>query len=164
LPEAQDSLEKALSLAKDLPAGSIEMADTLEAQGVLFETQGQKEKAQAAFDQALPIYRKFVGSFFGFSILEYVRKLERAELRRGHFKEAEDLGKKSLKAYQDSYGTEHPRTALALMELARAQKGAKEEEEAGDNAAEALRILQLKFTPETPLVQQAKALAQQMGR
>jgi tetratricopeptide (TPR) repeat protein len=163
-PEAQLSLEQALSIAKNLPEGSVEMADTLEAQGALFETQGQKEKAQAALGQALPLYRRFVGSFYGFSILEYVRKLERAELRLGHFREAEEAGQRSLKTYQDSYGPENPRTALALMELARAQKGTKKDKEAGDNAVEALRILQLTFPSENPLLRQAKDLAHQMGR
>jgi hypothetical protein len=80
------------------------------------------------------------------------------------FKEAEGVGKNSLKAYQDSYGADHPRVALALMELARAQKGAKETKEAGDNAAEALRILRLKFPLENHLVQEAKDLAQDLGR
>ena len=164
IPEAQDSLDQALSIAKKLPEGSVELADTLEAQGHFWASQGAKEKAKTAYLAALTIYQKFVGSFYGYSNMGYTRRLEQAYLSLDRFKEAEAVGKNSLKGYQDSYGSDHPRVALALMELARAQKGAKETKEAGDNAAEALRILRLKFPPENPMVQEAKELAQDLGR
>ncbi|HVZ81564.1 MAG TPA: tetratricopeptide repeat protein [bacterium] len=163
-PEAQGSLEKALELARKLPEGSIELADTLESQGRLWEIRGAQEKARASYEAALSLYQKFVGSFFGYSILDYARKLERAYLSLGRFKEAEEIGNRTLKTCQDSYGTDNPRLALALMDLARAQKGAKEDKEAGDNVTEALRILRAKLQPGAPLVREAEDLSRSMGR
>jgi tetratricopeptide (TPR) repeat protein len=156
---AADCLQDALQLArKDFEPDSVEVADALEALGDEYRAEGKTTMARRLYGEAFPLYQRFVGVYYGYSTLPYLRKLALSYEALGKYKEAEDLLQKSLQTLKETYGSSHPRLAETLFLLARV------EGESGENALsqghlrEALKMARSFLTDSHPLVRQILAL------
>jgi tetratricopeptide (TPR) repeat protein len=151
--DAKDSLEKIMDITKQNFAGdSVQQADALEGLGDFYQSQNQAEKAKNLFETALPIYQRFVGVYFGYSSLDYVRKLARAYESVGKNKEAEDLLQKRQETLKGAFGANHPRVALGLLDLAQVEEALGQKSLAEEYLKEALVIAKSSFGDDHPLV------------
>jgi len=122
-PKAESSLQKALSLAKNIfSPESVEIADAIKKLGDLYLVTGQAEKSKPLFELALKNYKGFVGVYYGFSVLPYIHRLSEAYQSVGDFAAAKNLLEKGLATSRESFGPRHPLVAITLLRLARAEK------------------------------------------
>ncbi len=151
--DAQNCLQKILDISKkNYPADSVQQADAMELLGNFYRSQKQNEKAESLFLSALPIYQRFVGVYFGYSTLDYVRKLAKAYESLGKNKEAEVLLQKSQPTLKSVFGPSHPRVALGLLDLAQVEEALDQKSLAQEDLKEALVIAQSFFADTHPLV------------
>ncbi len=155
--DAKNSLEKIMDITKkNFESDSVQQADALESLGDFYQSQNQADKAKNFFETALPIYQRFVGVYFGYSSLDYVRKLAKAYESVGKNKEAEDLLQKSLQTLKDVFGASHPWVALGLVDLARVEVALGQKTLAQEELKEALVIAKSLFGDDHPLVLKIK--------
>jgi|GEM_PF-1237800 len=151
--EAQACLEEALQTTKgNFKERSTEVADNSERLGLFFRSQKQEDKAKPHLDFARDIYRSCVGTYFGYASIPYVQKLAKADETQGRWDEAVDLLQKNLQSVRETYGVEHPRVAVGLLDLAEAQTGLGQAAPAQKNLKEALKIAQIFYRNDYPLV------------
>jgi tetratricopeptide (TPR) repeat protein len=151
--EAKNSLDKIMDITKNhFAANSVQQADAFENLGDFYQSQNQADKAKNLFETALPIYQRFVGVYFGYSSLDYVRKLAKADESLGKNKEAEDLLQKNLQALKEVFGTSHPRVALGLVDLAEVEEALGQPSQAQEELKKALVMAQSFFGNSHPLV------------
>jgi tetratricopeptide (TPR) repeat protein len=131
---------------------SVQRADAMELLGDFYQSQKQDEKSATLFKSALPIYQRFVGVYFGYSTLDYVRKLAKAYESLGKNKEAEDLLQKSQQTLKETFGPSHPRVALGLLDLAQVEEALGQKSLAQEELKEALAMAQSFFGDTHPLV------------
>jgi len=157
-PEAEKSLQRCLSLAKEVfPGRSMEVGMVLEELGDLYRSMKQEEKARASYEEGLSILRLFVGVNFEFSALVPLENLSRAYQAAGDHAQAKDLLEKALTTSRQVYDPGHPRIGTLLLSLARSEKALGAGPQALRHAKEALGIFQAHFTQRHPLVLQAQA-------
>jgi tetratricopeptide (TPR) repeat protein len=153
LSDAQDSLQKIMDITKkNFEGDSVQQADAMENLGDFYQSQSQLEKAKKLFDAALPIYQRFVGVYFGYSSLDYVRKLAKADESVGKNKEAEDLLQKSQQTLKQVFGANHPRVSLGLVDLAQVEEALGQKTLAQEYLKEALVMARSFFGDDHPLV------------
>ena len=151
--EAQSCLEEALQTTKgNFKERSTEVADNSERLGLFFRSQKQEDKAKPHLDFARDIYRSCVGTYFGYASIPYVQKLAKADETQDRWDEAVDLLQKNLQSVRETYGVEHPRVAVGLLDLAEAQTGLGQAAPAQKNLKEALKIAQIFYRNDYPLV------------
>src|SRR5581483_3363847 len=161
--ESLTALRKSLEKAKaSFPADSIQVADALEQLADGYRSQKKADKAGPLYASALPIYQRFVGVYFGYSTLDYVLKLAKAYEAAGKYAEADDLLGKSLQTLKETFGTNHPRLALGLMDKAEAEKALGKAKEAREHLRTALVILKTYFPDQHPLVKKAQKQLDQL--
>jgi tetratricopeptide (TPR) repeat protein len=151
--DSKNALDKIMDITnKNFASNSVQQADALESLGHFYQSQNQTDKAKSLFEAALPIYQRFVGVYFGYSSLDYVRKLAKADESLGKNKEAEDLLQKSLQTLKEVFGDSHPRVALGLVDLAQVEEALGQKALAQEELKEALVIAQSFFGNSHPLV------------
>lgn len=157
--EAETCLKDSLEWVKAHDAvDSVEMGDALKKLGDFYGAQGRKEKAQAQYEAAFKVYRRFVGVNYTYPSLPYLRRLAGVQLELGQAKEAKDLLEKTLQSSVEVFGNQHPQVALDLWALAQAEKKLGEKDKAQKHLKEALNISQAFFPPDHPLTVKIRSL------
>ncbi len=153
--DEQSCLEKALELSKNgFKSNAIEVADAMKRLADFYRSQNQDRQAKPLYDSALKIAQGCVGSYFGYSSLPYVQKLAKADEAIGQWKEAESLLQKALLTSKETFGANHPRVAVALLDLAEAQEGLRQKDAARETLKQALEIAKSFYRDDHPLVVQ----------
>jgi tetratricopeptide (TPR) repeat protein len=151
--DAQSCFEEALNTAKtNFKPNSIEIADSMEHLGIFYRSQNNEVKAKPLLASAREICRGCVGTYFGYTSLPYVEKLAKADESLGQYNEALDLLQKYLQSSRESFGTNHPRVAVGLLDLAEVEKAMGQDAVAQNNLKQALIIAQSLYGNDYPLV------------
>jgi tetratricopeptide (TPR) repeat protein len=153
--DEQSCLEKALQVARSgFKANSIEVAEAMKNLADFYHFKKRDQDAKSLCDSVLKIAQGCVGSYFGYSSLPYVQKLAKADEAVGLWKEAEDLLQKALQTSKETFGANHPRAAVALLDLAGAQEGLGQRDAARENLKQALEIAKSFYRDDYPLIVQ----------
>jgi tetratricopeptide (TPR) repeat protein len=151
--EAQSSLEKSLSLAqKAFPTDSVVVADAMGRLADFYHGQQQEDKAIPLYTAAAQIDKHFVGTYFAYPSLPYLRRLAQADFAIGNFKTAEFLWKKTVETDKKVFGLNHPKVAVDLISLSEAESALKKQPQARESLKESLSILKSVFSDDHPLV------------
>ncbi len=151
--EAQSSLEKSLSLAqKAFPADSVVVADAMASLADFYHGQQQEDKAIPLYTSAAQIDQHFVGTYFAYPSLPYLRRLAKADFAIGDFKTSEFLWKKTVETDKKVFGLKHPKLAVDLILLAETESALKKPSQARESLKESLGILKGVFPDDHPLV------------
>lgn len=155
-------LEKALDFAQNhFKPNSFEVASAMEQLADFDRSQKRESDAQSLDHSALKIAQGCVGTYFGYSSLPYVCLLAKVEEKLGLWNEAENYLQKALQTSKDSFGGNHPRVAVALLDLAQAEQGLGQMDKAKVDLQQALEIAKSFYRDDNPLVVQIQT---QLGR
>lgn len=111
LDQVESSLKQSLELRKRYyTVNSEQAADAMEAMADFYLSQGHKEKAQSLYDQALKVYKQFIGTDYSYPSLPLLQKMANAYQAAADQATALKMRKKILKALTDFLGPDHPRT------------------------------------------------------
>jgi serine/threonine-protein kinase len=149
---ARGLLEQSLALRRRIHgAEHPEVAESLEALGVLAQARGELDQAEALHRQALAMRRKLLGPDDP-ATAESLNSLGAALLLKAQYAEAEPLFRESLALNRRRFGNDHEEVATNLgnLGLLAKQRGRYAEAEALDR--EALAILRRVFGPVHPMV------------
>jgi tetratricopeptide (TPR) repeat protein len=151
--DEQACLEKALQAARgEFKPNAIEVADAMKKLADFDRSNNRVQDAESLYESALKINQGYVGSYFGYSSLSNVQKLAKLDESVGQWKEAEDLLQKALQASKETFGPNHPRVAVALLDLAEAQEGLGQKDAAHENLKQALEMAKSFYPDDYPLV------------
>ncbi|HEY5039123.1 MAG TPA: tetratricopeptide repeat protein [bacterium] len=157
LKEAETCLKRGLELAKqNFKEENVELGDAHRILADFYQSQGESAKAQPLYQSALKIYQHFVGINYTYQAFPYLARAAAAYQATGDFASSKNLGEKIVTGIKDVYGPTHPGTAVALLNLAKAEESLNEKPKALSHIKESLKILQSNYEKDHPLVKAAE--------
>ncbi len=145
-------LEKSLALRREVYGEEHpEVAESLEALGILVQARGDLDRAEALHRQALEMRRRLLGPGDP-AVAESLNSLATDLLSKAQFDAAEPLFREALAINRRNFGNDHEQVASNLANLGLLEKQRGHHVKAEAHYREALAIMRRVFGPAHPLI------------